>query len=308
MNFSGVELDKVIFVMGSTATGKTRLSVALATQFSAEIINSDKIQVYKGLDIITNKVSSHETRGVPHHLLGFLDPDEDFTAQEFCRHTMMTIHRIIEKGRIPIIVGGSNNYIRALVEDPTIQFRKNFDCCFLWMDVSLPVLHRYVGKRVDNMVELGLVDEVREMFDPEADYTRGIRRAIGAPEMHKYLEIEGHDMVDEATKKILLNAAIEEIKDNTCKLVNCQLEKIRRLRDELGWEIHRIDATPVFENNGKKEAEEAWENAVMKPSLKIVGNFLKEKKKSHHVESSTYYFQVLLSSSSGNFNGELEGQ
>ncbi|KAJ0076485.1 hypothetical protein Patl1_36333 [Pistacia atlantica] len=256
MNFSGVELNKVIFVMGSTATGKTRLSVALATLFSAEIINSDKIQVYKGLDIITNKVSSHETRGVPHHLLGFLDPDEDFTAQEFCRHTMMTIHRIIEKGRIPIIVGGSNNYIRALAEDPTTQFRKNFDCCFLWMDVSLPVLHRLYA---------------------------GVRRAIGAPEMHKYLEIEGHDMVDETTKRILLNAAIEEIKDNTCKLVNSQLEKIRRLRDELGWEIHRIDATPVFDNNGKKEAEEAWENAVMKPSLKIVGNFLKEKKKSHHV-------------------------
>ncbi|XP_044489987.1 adenylate isopentenyltransferase 5, chloroplastic-like [Mangifera indica] len=276
MNFSGGMLNKVIFVMGSTGSGKTKLSITLATYFTAEIINSDKIQVYKGLDIITNKVSEDETRGVPHHLLGFVDPDEDFTAQEFCEHTLMTIHGIIQKGCIPIIVGGSNNYIKALVEDPTIQFRKKFDCCFLWMDVSLPVLCKYVAKRVDKMVELGLVDEVREMFDPEADYTRGIRRAIGAPEMHRYFEIEGQDMVDEATKRMFLNAAIEEIKDNTCKLVNNQLEKIRRLSDEHGWEIHRIDATSVFEKN-EKEAEEVWENAVMKSAFEVVGEFLKEK-------------------------------
>ncbi|XP_044489988.1 adenylate isopentenyltransferase 5, chloroplastic-like [Mangifera indica] len=276
MNFSGNMLKKVIFVMGATGAGKTKLSVALATHFPAEIINSDKIQVYKGLDITTNKVSEDETCGVPHHLLGFVDPDKDFTAQEFCEHTLTTIHSIIQKGCIPIIVGGSNNYIKALVEDPTIQFRKNFDCCFLWMDVSLPVLYRHVAKRVDKMVELGLVDEVREMFDPEADYTRGIRRAIGAPEMHKYFEIEGQDMVDEATKRMFLNAAIEEIKNNTWKLVNNQLEKIERLRDEHGWEIYRIDATSVFEKN-EKEAKEAWENAVMKHALEIVGEFLKEK-------------------------------
>lgn len=262
--------------MGSTGTGKTKLSVSLATHFPAEIINADKIQVYKGLDIITNKISDDETLGVPHHLLGFVDPDEDFTAEEFCQHTLLAIARIIQKGCVPIIVGGSNNYIKALIEDPTIQFRQKFDSCFLWMDVSLPVLYEYVGKRVDKMVELGLVEEVREMFHPKADYTRGVRRAIGAPEMHKYLEIEGHEMIDEAAKKMLLDAAIKEIKENTCKLVNNQLEKIQRLRDELGWEIHRIDATNVLKQSGK-EAEEAWEIAVMKPSLEIVGEFFKEK-------------------------------
>jgi adenylate isopentenyltransferase (cytokinin synthase) len=60
--------------MGTTATGKSKLSIDLATHFQGEIINSDKIQVYKGLDMLTNKISETERRGVPHHLLGFVEP------------------------------------------------------------------------------------------------------------------------------------------------------------------------------------------------------------------------------------------
>ncbi|KAK3195552.1 hypothetical protein Dsin_026862 [Dipteronia sinensis] len=230
---------KVVFIMGATGTGKTKLSIDLATRFSGEIVNSDKIQAYKGLDIATNKATEAERRGVPHYLLGFLeDPEEDFTVEDFCHHALMAINRIIANGHIPIVVGGSNTYIEALVEDPKIKFRANFDCCFIWMDVSMPVLYKYVGKRIDQMVDKGLVEELRGMFvleEEAVDYSRGIRRTIGAPEMDLYFRVEDR-IEDEGIKKLLLNAAIQEMKDNTCKLVNSQLGKIQRLRNQLGWE------------------------------------------------------------------------
>ncbi|KAK3195557.1 hypothetical protein Dsin_026867 [Dipteronia sinensis] len=98
------------------------------------------------------------------------------------------------------------------------------------MDVSLPVLYKYVGNRVDQMVDEGLVKELKGMFTADAatDYTRGIRRAIGAPEMDPYFRVEDK-IQDEGIKKLLLNAAIQEMKENTCKLVNSQLGKIQRL-------------------------------------------------------------------------------
>ncbi|XVF57248.1 hypothetical protein PTKIN_Ptkin06aG0189600 [Pterospermum kingtungense] len=266
--------NKVIFVMGATATGKSKLSIDLATCFSGEVINSDKIQVYKGLDIITNKVSIEEANGVPHHLLGIIDdPEQDFTSDDFCHHALQAINSILNNGHVPIIAGGSNSYLEKLVEDPNINFREHFDCCFIWLDVSLPVLYKRVGKRVDQMVKAGLVDEVREMFIPKADYSRGIRRSIGAPEMEPYFLVEKDTSVDKTTKGHILANAIEEIKINTCKLIDSQLEKIHHLKNDLGWELQKIDATSVYQKCGK-DAEDAWEQKVLKESLEIVRSFL----------------------------------
>lgn len=266
---------KIVFVLGATATGKSKLSINLATSFPAEIINSDKIQFYKGLDIVTNKMNESERRGVPHHLLGFInDPYADFTVHDFCNHVETTISHIRERGRVPIIVGGSNTYIEALVEGNS--FKSKYDCCFIWLDVSLPVLFKNVGKRVDQMVEAGLVDEIRESFEPEADYSRGIRRAIGVPEFEPYF-LEENSFDNKAEKEAILRDSIEKTKENTCKLVCRQLRKIHRLQNELKWKIHQIDATIVFEKSGT-EAEDAWEKVVLKPSLEIVRNFFEENK------------------------------
>ncbi|CAI9104470.1 OLC1v1003146C2 [Oldenlandia corymbosa var. corymbosa] len=267
---------KVLFIMGATGTGKSRLSIDLASRFAAELINSDKMQVYKGLDIVTNKVKEEERLNVPHHLLGEVDdPDSDYTALHFCYEAMSAIDRILGSGQVPIIVGGSNSFIETLVEDPIIKFKSRYDCCFIWVDVSLPVLFNYVSKRVDQMVDSGLVEEVRQIFDPKADYSRGIRRAIGVPELDEYFRAEQSTELDETDKELLLASAIQEIKDNTCKLVRRQLEKIEKLKEERGWEIHRVDATAVFENSGnKEEAEIAWRENVFQPSIQTVADFL----------------------------------
>ncbi|XP_010548779.1 PREDICTED: adenylate isopentenyltransferase 5, chloroplastic [Tarenaya hassleriana] len=265
--------DKVVFIMGATGTGKSRLAVDLAARFPAEIVNSDKIQVYEGLGVVTNKVTPEESRGVPHHLLGTVDPNTDFTAADFAREATRAVESIVERDRVPIIAGGSNSYIEALVNG-CADFRLRYQCCFLWVDVSKPVLHSFVSERVDKMVEMGLVDEVHRIFDPSADYSVGIRRAIGVSELDEFLRSEFDESSgDEENRARLLQTAIETIKENTCSLACRQLQKIQRLYKQWKWNMHRIDATEVFLRRGEK-ADEAWETVVARPSSIIVEQFL----------------------------------
>ncbi|GKC27570.1 tRNA isopentenyltransferase [Tanacetum coccineum] len=144
---------RVVFIMGATATGKSRLSVDIAPKYSGEIINCDKMQVYKGLDIVTNKITESEMKGVPHHLLGEIQPELNFTAQDFCYHALAVIRKVVRSGKLPVIVGGSNSFIEALVDDPIFGFQ--YECCFLWLDVSLPILYSYAERRVDQMLDSG---------------------------------------------------------------------------------------------------------------------------------------------------------
>ncbi|XP_068663026.1 adenylate isopentenyltransferase 5, chloroplastic-like [Aristolochia californica] len=269
MEVAVAKREKVIFILGSTGTGKSKLAIELATRFSGEIINSDKIQVYQGLDVVTNKVSAEEQSLVRHHLLGVVDdPDADFTAEDFRSAVRRSIESIVGRGKVPIIAGGSNSYIESLVDD---EFQEKYDTCFLWIDVTLSVLHMFVSQRVDQMVEEGLVEEVRKAFHPEGDYSRGIRRAIGVPEMDSYFKEE--EKLNGTERAILLAKAIKEIKDNTCKLSCNQRKKIIRLRELLGWDINRLDATAVFLKSGI-QADKAWEELIRKPAVTRVSEFL----------------------------------
>ncbi|KAG6575015.1 Adenylate isopentenyltransferase 5, chloroplastic, partial [Cucurbita argyrosperma subsp. sororia] len=269
--------DKLVFVMGATGTGKSRLAIELANRFPAEIINSDKIQIYKGLEILTNKVTEKECCGVPHHLLGIADPNSNFTATDFRRHASLAINSIVGKHRLPIVAGGSNSFIESLVDDEA-EFRYRYDCCFLWVDVSLPVLHSFVSDRVDRMLDNGLVNEVRNLFDPkENDYTRGIRRAIGVPELDAFLRAEMDSATDDKARSRILKAAILKIKENSIKLALRQRQKIHRLQSKWGWNLHRIDATEVFlQHGGGEYSDHAWEALVAEPSSIIVDQFLCE--------------------------------
>ncbi|KAK1318040.1 hypothetical protein QJS10_CPB04g00678 [Acorus calamus] len=260
--------DKVIIVMGATGTGKSRLSIDLALHFNGEVVNSDKIQVHKGLDIVTNKITPSEARGVPHHLLSVIDPRADFTAHDFCARATDALDSITARGALPIVAGGSNAYIEALVDGP--GFRSRYECCFLWVDVHAPVLHEFVRERVDQMVEQGMVEEVRAAFDAgDADYSRGIRRAIGVPEMDRYLRA-----CTGADARALLEEAIEEVKANTCELIHRQLRKIKRLRGLPGWGVSRIDATDAFQQRGLPGFGAAWEELVAAPAFEVVRRFL----------------------------------
>ncbi|KVI01674.1 adenylate isopentenyltransferase 5, chloroplastic-like [Cynara cardunculus var. scolymus] len=260
--------DKVVIVMGATGTGKSRLSIDLATKFPAEIINSDKMQVYKGLDIATNKVTDDECHGIAHHLLGFVDPNVDFTADDFRHEASLVVESIVANDRIPIIVGGSNSFIKALVHN-NIEFQSRYCCCFLWVHVSLPVLQSFVSKRVDRMVQSGLVDEIQRFYNPKLTNSKiGLRRAIGVPELDHFFKNENSENLKEA---------INKIKANTCKLASRQLQNILSLQTQMEWDLHHLDATEVFLKHGF-EADEAWERLVARPSGLIVRDFLYEER------------------------------
>ncbi|KAI5005676.1 hypothetical protein ZWY2020_032919 [Hordeum vulgare] len=271
---------KVVIVMGATATGKSKLAVDIALRFNGEVINSDKIQVHDGLPVVTNKATAREQAGVPHHMIGGVQPDADYTAADFRRDATRAVESVLARGRLPIIAGGSNNYLEALL-DGELGFRRRYDFCFLWVDAETSVLERYVGDRVDCMVEQGLVGEVREFFRADADYSRGIRRAIGVPEMDAYFRMEAAGALDgdEERRAGLLEAAVDEIKENTCRLACSQLRKIHRLQCLPGWSIRRLDVTRVLSHKvGKKKDEEAertmWEADVVGPAARVVEMFL----------------------------------
>ena len=108
--------DPLVAVAGPTGSGKSGLALAIAERFHGEIINCDSLQVYRHFDIGTAKLPPDERRGIPHHLIDILDPDELFTAGEYARLARETVAAITARGRLPIVAGGTGFYLRALLD------------------------------------------------------------------------------------------------------------------------------------------------------------------------------------------------
>ena len=106
---------KVLVITGPTATGKTALSVALAKQLNGEVISADSMQVYKGMDIGTAKVTPEEMQGVPHHLLDVAEPWENYSVARWIESAAAAAEDIFRRGKLPIIAGGTNLYIDSLL-------------------------------------------------------------------------------------------------------------------------------------------------------------------------------------------------
>ena len=104
----------VIAVVGPTASGKSTLGIEVALQFNGEIINCDSVQVYRDIQVATAKVPVEERKGVPHHLIDFVPPSINYTAVEWAREAASKIEEIEARGRIPLLVGGTGFYLRAL--------------------------------------------------------------------------------------------------------------------------------------------------------------------------------------------------
>ncbi|KAH9660097.1 tRNA dimethylallyltransferase 2 [Citrus sinensis] len=452
--------------MGPTGSGKSKLAVDLASHFPIEIINADSMQVYQGLDVLTNKVSLQDQKGlspfsfsvyvlqcsflwivmfscvfglngfclscdfvgVPHHLLGTVSPNVEFTAKEFRDSAVPLISEILSRDHIPFIVGGTNYYIQALVSpfllddsaedmdescfgslsgdepvgpdsdlardsssysydllkdlDPVAanrihpnNYRKikqylslyartgvlpsklyqgkateamlmmfqllkcfqlmflngvnmpdfpfdseiwsrtrqnwgqvdnfRFNCCFICVDAANPVLDRYVEQRVDCMIDAGLLDEVYDIYNANADYTRGLRQAIGVREFEDFLSIyhsadrdnktsgptnatlNSRNKDDKTLKdcmrailkssaddqlKVLLEEAIDRVKLNTRRLVRCQKRRLNRLQTLFGWDIHYVDSTESI----SCKSDEVWTAQVVGPAVKTIRAFLSE--------------------------------
>lgn len=107
----------ILAIVGPTAVGKTKLSIELAKLYNGEIINCDSTQVYKGLDIGTAKVTKKEMEHIPHHLIDIKEVEEDYSVFDYQKDAREAIDKIKEKGKIPILVGGTGLYLKAALYD-----------------------------------------------------------------------------------------------------------------------------------------------------------------------------------------------
>ncbi len=108
-------MNNLFVLSGPTGVGKTAISIKLAKELNGEIISADSMQVYKGMDIGSAKISKDEMQGVPHYLIDIVEPDKSFSAAEFKENALKALDLIISKNKLPIIVGGTGLYIESLI-------------------------------------------------------------------------------------------------------------------------------------------------------------------------------------------------
>ncbi|MBQ2971874.1 MAG: tRNA (adenosine(37)-N6)-dimethylallyltransferase MiaA [Ruminococcus sp.] len=117
------DLNKIplVVIVGPTASGKTSLSIEVAKALDGEIVSADSMQIYKGMDIATAKPTSQEQQGVKHHLIDFLDVSESFSVAQYCELAHECIKDIYDRGKLPILVGGTGLYIDSLINNVTFS-------------------------------------------------------------------------------------------------------------------------------------------------------------------------------------------
>lgn len=114
-------MDKVIVICGPTASGKTALAVELAKIYNGEVISADSMQIYTDMDIASAKPTPEEQQGIPHHLVGFLNPADGFSVADYVKMCDECVRDIFERGKTPIICGGTGLYISSFVDNLTFD-------------------------------------------------------------------------------------------------------------------------------------------------------------------------------------------
>ena len=293
---------KVVCIVGPTGCGKTGLGVALAERLGGEVVSCDSMQLYRGMVIGTAAPTEAETRGVPHHMVGVIDPREDYSVARYAADAAECVDGILARGKLPILVGGTGLYITSLLSgmafapektDPAIRARLQAradagDGAALYAELqridpdyaaqvhpnNLPrviralelfeatgrrmsdqrrearpaeapydalclcltcrdraVLYSRIDRRVDGMVENGVLDEARRVYDHRDAY-RTAAQAIGYKEFFPYFE--GTANLTECT---------ERLKQATRNYAKRQLTWFRRQNDAVWLYLDEEDVT-----------------------------------------------------------------
>ncbi|MEL3960639.1 tRNA (adenosine(37)-N6)-dimethylallyltransferase MiaA [Lysinibacillus endophyticus] len=279
---------EVVAIVGPTASGKTALSIKIAKAFNGEIINGDSMQIYKGLDIGTAKVTKEEMEAIPHHLLDFKEPTESFSVAEYQTLVRAKIREIQQRNKLPIIVGGTGLYVQAVLydfqftkEDVDEEARKKYydelakigpeamherlakldpetastihpnntrrviralelvelhgvskateelnrgnvplyNHLIIGMDMDREKLYERINLRVDLMMEKGLLQEVKSLWDRNIRNVQSVQ-AIGYKELYAYFD-----------GLLSLEDAIEQLKQNSRRYAKRQLTYFRNKMD-----------------------------------------------------------------------------
>lgn len=305
-------MNKVIVVCGPTASGKTALAVELAKLYNGEVVSADSMQIYTDMNVASAKATPEEQQGIPHHLMGFLDPKESFSVADFVKLCDEAVCDILSRGKMPIICGGTGLYISSFVDNITfddserdLEFRKrmrrfaeengaaalleklrsvdpktaaalhenNISRIIRALEVyettghtisqakamsrSTPSPYEFImmtidyedrerlreriNRRVDIMMENGLLEEARECFSQPNRPTAA--QAIGIKELYPYLRGE-RDLED----------CVEELKLRTRQYAKRQMTWFRRDK--------RISHIVVGENDGLPEILEKAKSII----------------------------------------------
>ena len=166
----------LIIILGPTAVGKTELSLKLAREIDAEIISADSMQIYKEMDIGTAKVDKEKRNNIPHHMIDIINPESNFSVADYQEYVDNLIPEIINRGKIPLMVGGTGLYINAVVEgfmlpdmDPDYDLRKD------------------LRKKAENFGNEYVHDILRDIDPPLAEklHPNDLRRVIRGIEIYK---------------------------------------------------------------------------------------------------------------------------
>ncbi|MCP6681297.1 tRNA (adenosine(37)-N6)-dimethylallyltransferase MiaA [Bacillus nakamurai] len=297
--------QSVVILVGPTAVGKTNVSIQLAKMLNAEIISGDSMQVYKGMDIGTAKITEQEMEGVPHHLIDILEPSDSFSTADYQKMVRAKISEIANRGKLPMIVGGTGLYIQSVLYDYTFTensgdpvFRENmeklaaeegagslhaklaaadpeaaaaihenntrrviraleilhtsgktmsehlkdqkremlYNAILIGLTMDRQALYDRINERVDMMMEAGLLDEVKRLYDRNLRDSQAIQ-AIGYKELYEYLD-----------GRVTLSEAVGQLKQNSRRYAKRQLTWFRN-KMPVAW----TDMTPPVNIELKKK-------------------------------------------------------
>lgn len=254
-------MNNVICIVGPTASGKTGLSIELAKKIDGEIISADSMQIYKDLNIGTAKVTKEEMQEIPHHMIDIIPPNQDFSVADFKRICYEKIDDIIDRGKTPIIVGGTGLYVSSVILD------MNFE------DQEVDQEYR------DELYELAKIhsneyihDMLKEVDPISANeiHPNNLKRVIRALEMFKLNQVKSEHMSNE--KKRINNLETKYNFILFClkmdkELLHDRINKRVDLMVEQGLEneaklVYKLPSCTARQAVGYKEFFDYFENKV----------------------------------------------
>lgn len=277
-------MQKIIIIAGPTGVGKTALSIEVAKKFNGEIISADSIQIYKGLNIGSAKVTEEEKQGVKHHLIDIVSPFDEFSSGDWVKTTQKEIDEIIKRNNTPIIVGGTGMYVSSLLFEPGVTCGKDekyreelekilnekgseylhkmleevdpesasqihvnhqtriiraleifhvsgkkkseqktslvprYDYLLIGLTADREVLYERINKRVDKMIESGLISEVESLKNQGLTSEHQAMQGIGYKETFEFL-----------TNKTNKEAFVEKLKQVSRNYAKRQLTYFKKV-------------------------------------------------------------------------------
>ena len=239
---------KIEVILGPTASGKTALGIEMAKRFGGEVVSADSMQIYEGMDISTAKPTIEEMDGIPHHLIGFLPRDRAFSVAEYVDLAGKVIKDISDRGKLPIIVGGTGLYIDSLVEN--IKFP----------DITSD---EKVRERISNDIETLGVDAVFERLkecDPETAAELHPNNKVRVIRALEVFELTGRKLSDLKAESRLEPSPYDAV------MIGLNCRDRQKLYDRIN---KRVDI--MVENGLEAESREVYESSDMKTAANAIG-------------------------------------